>query len=127
MGAAKTWADLSNDDLDLMLWKIEGGLTDGNLYSDSNSATTRAAWKVVQNIAPAKSEAQCREIIRIWIKNGVLVKASYTNPKNRKPEQGLKLSPEKRDELDNGDRARRHKAEASERADQLVPADKETS
>jgi len=109
----KTWADLSDDDLDIALMRIDSGLADGNLYSDANSATTRAAWKVVQNVIPKKTETQCREMVRTWVKNGVLVKTSYTNPKNRKDENGLKLSPEKREELDNRDRAQRRKADAA--------------
>jgi hypothetical protein len=108
----KTWADLSDDAIDLIHTKIECGLPDGNLYSDASSASTRAAWKVVQNVVSEKTEAQCREIIRTWVKNEVLVKTSYTNPKNRKEEHGLKLSPSKREELDNRDRARRRKEAA---------------
>jgi len=61
---------------------------------------------VVQSVVSAKSEAQCREIIRTWVKNGVLVKTPYENPKNRNEEHGLKLSEEKRKELDIRDRAR---------------------
>jgi hypothetical protein len=113
--ARRPRADLSDATLNLILEKIESGLPDGNLYSDASNATTRAAWKVVQNVASEKTEAQCREIIRTWVKNSLLVKTSYTNPKNRKPEQGLKLSPEKRQELDNQDRARRRKEATASR------------
>ena len=35
-------------------------------------------------LAPAKTEEQCREIIRTWIKNGVLVPFDYTSPANQK-------------------------------------------
>jgi hypothetical protein len=96
-----------------MLEKIDSGLPDGNLYSDANSAKDRAAWKMVQNVAPAKSEAQCREIIHTWVKNGVLVKTPYSHPKARRMEHGLKLSPWKRQEIDNRVRARRRKEEAA--------------
>jgi hypothetical protein len=102
----KTWADLNDDDRDSMLMTIDAGLSNGNLYSDASRATTRAAWKVVQNLKKEKSEAQCREIIRTWIDNGVLIKTPYTNPKNRNEEHGLKLSEEKRKELDIRVRAR---------------------
>jgi AAA domain len=111
----KTWADLSDDDIERALVIIDAGLSDGNLYSDANSATTRAAWKVVKSVMPEKTETQCREIIRTWVKNEVLIKAPYTNPKNRKEERGLKLDPQKREEMDNRDRARRRKAEAASR------------
>jgi hypothetical protein len=102
----KVWADVSNDDLDLMLMEIDRGLDDGNLYSDASRATTRAAWKVVQNIAPVKTEAQCREMIRTWVKNGMLVDTTYTNPKNRNEERGLKVTRDKREELDKRYRGR---------------------
>jgi len=108
-----TWADLSDTDMDRMLITIDAGLSDGNLYSDASNATTRAAWKVVQRVIPDKTEKQCREIIRSWVKNEVLIKAPYTNPKNRKEERGLKLSAEKREELDNRDRVRRRKEAAN--------------
>jgi len=41
----KTWADLSDDDINFILMRIDRGLSDGNLYSDAARATTRAAWK----------------------------------------------------------------------------------
>jgi hypothetical protein len=113
----KLWADVSNDDTDHMLTTIDAGLSDGNLYSDASRATTRAAWKVVQNAKREKSEAQCREIIRTWVKNGVLIKTPYDNPKNRNEEHGLKLSTEKREELDNRARVRARKAEAEAKAE----------
>jgi hypothetical protein len=106
----KTWVDVSDDDIDRVLANINTGLSDGNLYSNASRATTRAAWKVVQNIKKDKSEAQCREIIRTWIKNGVLVKTEYENPKNRNKEHGLKLSKEKREELDRN-KVRRERVE----------------
>jgi hypothetical protein len=117
----KTWADLSDDHIDRILISIDAGLSDGNLYSDATRATKRAAWNVVHEIVPEKTETQCREIIRTWVKNGILVKTAYTNPKNRNEEHGLKLSPEKREELDNRDRVRRRKAQADRRDSESPP------
>ena len=49
-------------------------MPDGNRYSDAPNATDRAAWKVVLEHAPDKTETQAREIIKTWVKNGVLVR-----------------------------------------------------
>jgi AAA domain len=103
----KTWVGVNNDDIDSILNTIDAGLSDGNLYSDAPSATKRAAWKVIQSVMSAKPEAQCREMIRTWVNNGILVKTPYKNPKNRNDETGLKLSPQKREELDKRDVTRR--------------------
>jgi hypothetical protein len=113
----KTWADISNDDIDRILTIIDAGLSDGNLYSDASAATKRAAWKVVHAVVPEKTETQCREIIRTWVEKGVLVKTSYENPKNRNEEHGLKLGPEKREELDNRAKVQARKAEAEAKAE----------
>lgn len=90
------WADLSADIVASILTTIEDGLSDGNRYTDAGSATKRAAWKVVVKHAPDKSEAQAREVIKTWVKNGVLVRYEYDNPVDRKRAEGLRVDPEKR-------------------------------
>jgi hypothetical protein len=55
-------------------------------------ANERAAWKVVQHHCPDRTEAQCREIIRTWVKNGVLVHEEYEDPKTRKTLNGLRVN-----------------------------------
>ena len=45
---------------------------------------------------PEKSEAQAREIIRTWVKNGVLVRYEYDNPATRKQVDGLRVDANKR-------------------------------
>jgi len=61
---------------------------------------TQAGWNFrkgqVQRHAPAKSEAQCREVIRTWIKNEVLIPFEYDSPTTRKEAKGLRLDPSKR-------------------------------
>ena len=79
-----TWGDLSNDLLNRILTAIDAGLPDGNRYTDAPNVDTRAAWKVVQEHAPEKTEAQAREIIKTWVKNGVLEHYDYVNPTTRK-------------------------------------------
>jgi hypothetical protein len=94
----ETWGDMSATVLNEILNKIEEGLPDGNRYTDAPSAKERAAWKVVQRCAPHKSEQQSREIIRIWVKNGVLVSFPYRNPVSRNEVSGLRVDHEKRPE-----------------------------
>jgi hypothetical protein len=92
----ETWADLSGDLLNKVLTAIDGGLPDGNRYSDGPNVKDRAAWKVVQAHAPNKTQAQCREIIKTWVKNEVLEDVEYDNPVTRKPVKGLTVNAAKR-------------------------------
>jgi hypothetical protein len=82
------WAGL---DTELILQEIDRGLPDGNLYTDSNSESDRNAWLVIKKHAPNRSREQCREVIKSWMKRGVLVKQLYTNPNTRKEVKGLKI------------------------------------
>jgi len=93
-----TWAGLNNDLLNRILTEIAAGLPDGNRYSDGPNATDRAAWRVVQQHAPAKTEGQSREIIKTWVKTGLLVHRGYENPATRKTAQGLFVDDAKRPE-----------------------------
>ena len=72
------WKDLSIDLLNRILSEIDAGLPDGNRYTDAPKAGERAAWRVVVEHAPEKSEAQAREIIKAWVRNGVLSGAIRT-------------------------------------------------
>jgi hypothetical protein len=93
----ETWVDLSIDLLNQMLTKIDAGLPDGNRYSDApRTSDERAAWRVVTNLAPTKTEGQARDIIRTWVKNGVLIRRDYENPKTRKDAIGLYVDQTKR-------------------------------
>jgi hypothetical protein len=91
-----TWADLGTDRLNRILDAIDAGLPDGNRYTDGKAATTRAAWRVVVDEAPHKTEGQAREIIKTWVKNGVLFTDDCVDPVNRKTVRGLKVDPDKR-------------------------------
>jgi hypothetical protein len=92
----ETWADLPCDLLNQILTAIGAGLPDGNFFTEGNRTTERSAWQVVQKFAPAKSEEQCRQIIRTWIKNAVLVPFDYDSPTMRKSVKGLKVDNAKR-------------------------------
>jgi hypothetical protein len=91
-----TWANLPNAALNAALTEIDKGLGNGQRYSDGSTATDRAAWPVVQRHCPGKTEPQCREIVRAWVKNGVLEKKPYDDPVARKSLIGLHLNTAKR-------------------------------
>jgi hypothetical protein len=92
----QVWTDLSTATLNVILTAIDAGLPDGQRYSDAGAARDRAAWTVVQRHCPNKTEAQCREIIRTWIKNGVLYHEDYDDPVKRDIRKGLRLDTSKR-------------------------------
>jgi hypothetical protein len=92
----ETWAGVSAAQLNAALTDIEAGMANGQRYSDASSATSRAAWPVVQRHSPDRTEPQCREIIRTWIKNGVLFNEEYDDLIDRKTRKGLRVCHEKR-------------------------------
>jgi len=92
----ETWAGLSSAVLNTALTDIEAGMPNGQRYSDAARTSTRAAWQVVQRHCPDRTEAQCREIIKTWVKNGVLYHEDYDDPVERKERKGLRLDPSKR-------------------------------
>jgi hypothetical protein len=92
----ETWADAAPEALNAILDAIDAGLPDGRRYSDHSKAKGREAWQVVQKHCPGKGEAQCREMIRQWVKAGVLVEKDYDDPTARKPRKGLFVDSDKR-------------------------------
>jgi hypothetical protein len=90
------WKGLGVDILNRILTEIDAGLPDGNRYSNASKANERAAWKVVKRHAPDKTEGQAREIIKAWVKNGVLIAEEYENPLTRKQVKGLRVDNSKR-------------------------------
>jgi hypothetical protein len=92
----ETWEGAEPETLNAILDALAAGLPDGRRYSDHSKAKGREAWQVVQKHCPGKQEAQCREMIRQWIKAGVLVEKDYDDPAARKPRKGLFVDNEKR-------------------------------
>jgi hypothetical protein len=90
------WQDMDDGAIRRSFDRIDAGLPDGNRYSDTPSAKTRAAWKVVVEEMPGKTETQAREIIKTWVKNGLLERFQYENPKDRKQADGLRVKAELR-------------------------------
>jgi hypothetical protein len=92
----ETWAGMDNITLNTILDAIDAGLKDGARYSDASAATDRAAWKLVLDHAPGKTEAQARDMIKTWVRNGVLVRKEYEDPERREKAKGLYLDKTKR-------------------------------
>jgi hypothetical protein len=92
----ETWGGTTPETLNAILDAIASGLPDGRLYSSHGAAKDRAAWLVVQRHCPDKPEAQCREMIKQWIKAEVLFVDEYFNPIRREKEPGLYVDANKR-------------------------------
>lgn len=92
----KAWDGLSVDLCNRILDDIAAGTNDGQRYSDANSANTRAAWKIVQSHVPDKPKQQCKNIIKTWVKNGVLHQGDYWDQKERRTRSGLYVDNQKR-------------------------------
>ena len=100
MDAARDLRGITDDLIKGILDEIAEGLPDGNFFSNAaNVAQERAAWCVVQRHIPDKNEAQCREVIKAWVKEEVLVAFDYENPATRKKVKGLKVNETKRPEM----------------------------
>src|SRR5262252_2762434 len=91
-----TWANLPTAALNAALTEIDAGLPNGQRYSDVPAARDRAAWPVVHRHCPDRTETQAREIIRTWVRNGVLYREDYDDPIDRKERKGLRLDANKR-------------------------------
>jgi hypothetical protein len=75
--------------------EIDAGLPDGVRYSDAARATERAAWRVVVKHLD-RTEAQAKQIIATWVRNGVLISETYHDATERKDRKGLWANPAKR-------------------------------
>jgi hypothetical protein len=92
----KLWDGLTSATLNAVLTDIDAGMPNRQRYSSASAAGNRAAWPVVQKRCPNRTEAQCREIIRTWVKNGVLYEDEHVDPTDRKKRKGLRLDATKR-------------------------------
>jgi hypothetical protein len=90
-----TWAGLDPEELKAALEEIDAGMANGQRYSSDNSAKRRMGWPIVRLHCPHKTEAQCKEIIRAWIKKGVLHEEDYEDPVYRRVQKGLRRNPNK--------------------------------
>lgn len=92
----RTWDGLASAQLNAVLDEIQAGLPKGQRYSDAPKVAARAAWSVVQKHCPNLTEPQCREVVRTWVKNGVLIPENYYDEVDRKDRKGLRVNHEKR-------------------------------
>jgi hypothetical protein len=92
----QTWDGLSSVQLNAALTEIDAGLPNGQRCSNDGNATDRAAWPIIQRHCPDRTEHQCREIIKVWIKSGLLIKERYEDPVVRKACNGLRVDHSKR-------------------------------
>ncbi|MBR0936696.1 AAA family ATPase [Bradyrhizobium jicamae] len=92
----KTWDGITSAQLNAALDEIEAGLPNGQRFTDGPNTTTRAAWRVVQQHCPGRTESQCRDIVRTWARNGLLVSEEYDDPIDRKPRKGFRVIAAKR-------------------------------
>jgi hypothetical protein len=91
------WRGITEFTANAILDEIDAGLDGGKqLYSDHPKATDRATSELVRKHLPELSEPQTREVIKTWIKNGVLRRETYHDETARKDRQGLRVNPEKR-------------------------------
>jgi AAA domain-containing protein/Toprim domain-containing protein len=89
------WKGMGSSLTKQILDAIDAGLPNGERYSDASKATARAAWQVVRQFT-GKDEGPSRQIIKTWVKNGVLIRENYTSPTRREPQIGLVVDPTKR-------------------------------
>jgi hypothetical protein len=90
---------LSSETLNAALNRIAHGNDHGQRYSAAGSAKTdRAAWRVVRQYCPTKTEGQCRAIINAWVKSGLLIAEKYSDLVYRKEVDGLSVDDAKRPE-----------------------------
>ena len=90
------WSDLSIETINIILSEIEAGMPNGQRYSAAPSAKARAAWKLITVRCPAKSESQARQIIKTWLKSGLLVEKQCYDENLRRHELGLEIDGSKR-------------------------------
>ena len=92
----KTWEGITAAIANRILSDIANGLPDDERYSSSPRAITRAAWPVVQKHLSNKTDKQCREVIKTWLKEGMIEEREYHSQKDRKELVGLFVNDAKR-------------------------------
>lgn len=82
--------------LNTILDNIAGGMSDGARYSSHANAKSRAAWRVILAHAPEKPEGAAKEIIKAWMKSGLLIEEEYYDEARRETAKGLRVDDAKR-------------------------------
>jgi hypothetical protein len=87
---ASVWDVLTVEDCNQVLDRIAQGPGDGVFYSHTIQSGDRWAGHVLMDMKQV-SEAQATDALKAWLKNGLLVKETYHDPKSRKPRSGLRV------------------------------------
>ena len=90
------WKSLDVPMQNRILDDIEAGMDFGVRYSAHNSATEKAAWKVIQKHVPDTDEDTAKKVIATWVKSKLLFHEEYDDPVDRKKRQGLYVDSDKR-------------------------------
>jgi hypothetical protein len=83
------FAKLSTAVINRILDQIEAGPYEGGRYSPAPNAKERGAWIVLQEFCPDLVERQAKDIIKTWLKTGVLVKRDHHDQKTRRNQPSL--------------------------------------
>ena len=75
----------------------------GERYSHHANAKDRAAWKVVAEHLPSKTEKQCTQIIAAWVESASSTRTNIRTQKGRSA-QGLRLDLKQATRFAGGDR-----------------------
>jgi hypothetical protein len=90
------WEGMDIDITETVIRDIDAGLPNGSRYSNHNRAEKRGAWLMVQKHIPDRTDAQAREMVAVWIKNGLLIEREYEDPVTRKKDRiGLYANPDR--------------------------------
>ena len=93
--APSVWDAMPTPDIHTILDRIAEGPAPGEMYTDSRRhPATRWAGNLVGEILGCSPE-QAATVIDTWVRNGVLVRTTYTNT-NRKERAGLRVDDAKR-------------------------------
>jgi hypothetical protein len=87
--APDTFDGLDTAGINQVLNRIERGLPDGERYSAAKQAKSRAAWRLIREVATDKPEAACKKIIGLWLQSGLLVEREYHSEARREDVLGL--------------------------------------
>lgn len=97
-----TWEGATDDVRRRILQDIDAGVPEpqtkkgkpGSRYAAHHNTRWRAAWLVVQQHMPDKSDQHCKDMIRQWVQTGTLIEEEYQDPNTSQVAKGLRLSTE---------------------------------
>ncbi|TWI35294.1 AAA domain-containing protein [Mesorhizobium tianshanense] len=85
-------AGMGKDTATRILMEIRDGPGDGERYSNATGAKERCVSRAFELHEPGKTASDARQIVKQWIKDGVVRVGDYYSPAKRKQQQGLFVS-----------------------------------